>query len=280
MGDGLGRGLVVIESKGGLMSKMIGAIAGVAALLAATEAGATTFVFKGDGNNANPGNSAGPSMGANSEACATPGALGDLCTIVGADGFTYSMDGVEFTATAYAGGTSGATAGSAFALGTATTLIQDRSPLDSGLGAWSERDVDFSADQTQAASGESIVFDFSTMDNPVTVTNVEFNQGGDTNCSTANGPEGGCGSVRVQIEDAMGMIIADTVYNLENPTPIDVLAVLGTGVRFILTAIGSGQSGFTIAQFTVTEVPVPAALPLLLSGIAGLGFASRRRKRA
>jgi hypothetical protein len=35
---------------------------------------------------------------------------------------------------------------------------------------------------------------------------------------------------------------------------------------------------FYISSFN--EVPVPAALPLLLSGIAGLGFASRRRRKA
>jgi hypothetical protein len=36
----------------------------------------------------------------------------------------------------------------------------------------------------------------------------------------------------------------------------------------------TAQSG----MFTVTAVPVPTALPLLLSGIAGLGFMVRGRK--
>ncbi|MBT8472160.1 MAG: VPLPA-CTERM sorting domain-containing protein, partial [Marinicaulis sp.] len=35
---------------------------------------------------------------------------------------------------------------------------------------------------------------------------------------------------------------------------------------------------FLDAEFD--PIPVPAALPLLLSGLAGLGFASRRRKNA
>ncbi|PQA85649.1 hypothetical protein CW354_22225 [Marinicaulis flavus] len=43
------------------------------------------------------------------------------------------------------------------------------------------------------------------------------------------------------------------------------------------------SASFLTINYTVpevSEVPVPAALPLLLSGIAGLGFASRRRKSA
>ena len=34
-----------------------------------------------------------------------------------------------------------------------------------------------------------------------------------------------------------------------------------------------------IGRVTVSEVPIPAAIPLFLSGIAGLGFAGRMRKK-
>jgi len=37
---------------------------------------------------------------------------------------------------------------------------------------------------------------------------------------------------------------------------------------------------FYISAINVAEIPLPAALPLLISGLAGLGFASRRRKQA
>ncbi|MBT8473380.1 MAG: hypothetical protein HKP25_11190 [Marinicaulis sp.] len=40
------------------------------------------------------------------------------------------------------------------------------------------------------------------------------------------------------------------------------------------------EPGDWIRVITASEIPVPAALPLLLSGIAGLGFASRRRREA
>lgn len=44
---------------------------------------------------------------------------------------------------------------------------------------------------------------------------------------------------------------------------------------------GALASEFYVNRFTaVNEIPVPGALPLLLAGIAGLGFAARRKKAA
>ena len=37
---------------------------------------------------------------------------------------------------------------------------------------------------------------------------------------------------------------------------------------------------FYVSAITVSDVPIPGAIPLLLSGLAGLGFASRKRKAA
>lgn len=41
-----------------------------------------------------------------------------------------------------------------------------------------------------------------------------------------------------------------------------------------------GSGAIDNILFETSEVPIPAALPLLLSGLAGLSFASRRRKKA
>ena len=48
-------------------------------------------------------------------------------------------------------------------------------------------------------------------------------------------------------------------------------------VKIVFNFGGSGAIDNIL--FDAPEIPVPAALPLLLSGLAGLGFASRRRKQ-
>ena len=40
------------------------------------------------------------------------------------------------------------------------------------------------------------------------------------------------------------------------------------------------NTDFYLEAMEISDVPIPAALPLLLSGLAGLGFASRRKKKA
>ncbi len=226
------------------------AAAVVAAGFMAAPANAALFVFKGDGLNATPTG--------NSVACAS---AGDLCTVDHTLGFDYLVDGVALNVKAYEdwAGYDDTTPGS----GVATRLIQDINPSDSGLGAWSESNG--SDDQTQFDAMEAIRFTFTEQQ---TVTNVEFNAGGDTNCSSF-GSEGPCGDFRLYID---GIFIATI-------TAIDNIGLLGTGTDFLLIAVTQG-AGFTIATMEVSDVPVPAALPLLLSGLAGLGFASRRRKTA
>jgi len=218
-----------------------------AATLAASTgaAHATTFVFKGDGNNVTPLGAEGVDFVRD---CGTVGS--DYCTVDYAAGFDYQLDGVNLNVVA-------------FADGDPTRLIQDVVPGDSGLGAYSE--LNPNDDQTQFDTGESIAFNFDEM---VTLNDVEFNAGGDVNCSSF-GSEGPCGDFRLTID---GMVIGVIAAQ-------DVIASLGTGMSFLLEAL-TPEAGFSIAQLTVnaSEVPVPAALPLLLSGLAGLGFAARKRR--
>lgn len=219
------------------------------AAAAATTAGAAnaaTFVFKGDGNNVTPLGAEGVDYVRD---CGTAGS--DYCSLNHEAGLQYALDGVGLTVRALAGDA-------------ATRLIQDVFPGDSGLGAYSEDNPN--DDQTQFDSAEAIEFSF---DSVVSLTDVEFNAGGDVNCS-AYGSEGPCGMFNLTIDGVfVGAIAA-----------IDNLAFLGTGMTFLLEAITEG-AGFTVAQFTVgdvSDVPVPGAFPLLAAGLAGLGFAYRRKR--
>ncbi len=225
--------------------------------MAATAANATTFVFKGDGLNVTPEGVLNTDF---VQDCGTVGV--DFCSVPDhSAGLEYSRNGIDVTVRA-------------FADNEPTRLIQDVSPTDSGLGAFSESNS--SDDQTQFDAGESIEFDFGMQS--LTVVDVEFNAGGDTNCTNnaGGGGEGSCGRFLLEIFDVSDMMILSTIIDITN---VDVLPVLGTGARFLLTALDEG-SGFVVAQFTVSEVPIPGAIPLLLSGIAGLGFASRKKKTA
>jgi len=187
--------------------------------------------------------------------CGTVGV--DYCTADDSLGFTYSKDGVSFTATAYK------YADNTYASRDATLLIQDIMPENSGLGAFSEND--FNNDQTQFNSLESIEFDFGSA---VSVSNIEFNAGDDNDCS---GPqtEGGCGDFDLWID---GMFVATL-------TAVDLFTDVLTGTTFEFRAVTPG-AGFVIAQFElVNEVPIPGAIPLFLAGMAGMGVAARRRRR-
>ena len=157
-------------------------------------------------------------------------------------------------------------------LGEYTRIIQDIFPGDSGMGTFSETSP--SDDQTQADSGESIEFIF---DQEYVITGVEFNAGGDRNCTLASdgSGEGSCGSFLLQIFNDLNELTSIAIVDMTNQDFTD----FGRGARFLITALTEG-AGFTIAQMTVNQVPVPGAIPLLLSGIAGLSFASRRKRAA
>ncbi|NWG70805.1 MAG: PEP-CTERM sorting domain-containing protein [Parvularculaceae bacterium] len=215
--------------------------ASLAVLSAPTSASATVFIFEG-----------------NNGAYDTPtgnialdcGSVGfDFCSANDALGLTYSKGGLGLTAVAYTTG------------GAPTQLIQDITPNDSGLGALSENDN--INDQTQL--GEYITLTFT---DAVQLTSIEFNAGNDTNCSTP-GSEGPCGFFDFFIDNVF-------FGNLE-ATDLLTGPFFGTSFRFVATTAGAG---FAIAKLAIEDappIPAPAALPLLLAGLAGLGFASRRK---
>lgn len=178
----------------------------------------------------------------------------DFCDVDG-NGFDYSKDGISFNATGRADGI-------------ASVLIQDIFGVNQGLGVLSEGGN--TQDQINADTNESVLFSFI---NEVVVSNIELNNGTAQDCP-AIGSEGGCGAFDLLIDAEL-----PTEQLLTGIVAIDVIAggFVGTTFEFIARTAGNG---FSIESITVnvTEAPIVGALPLLLSGIAGLGFASRRRK--
>lgn len=245
------------------MKKLIVTAVAAAGMIIAP-AHAATFVFKGQGGTDFPTGNQDFTCGSNA----------DFCTDDDGLGFDYEVDGVKLNVTGW----------QAFGVGAGTVddgdariaeVIQDIRPRNSGLGVFSAgEDRNGGDDQVQLTTdgGESLRFDFSDNPLPVVLSNIEFNSGADQDCSL--GGEGGCGFFDLYID---GLLVQSGVQ------AIDVIAggvsngYVGRVFEFVATTAGSG---FAIGSLTVQEVPIPGALPLLLSGIAGLGFAARRKKTA
>ncbi|MEL7486296.1 MAG: VPLPA-CTERM sorting domain-containing protein [Pseudomonadota bacterium] len=254
------------------MKKLVSiASAALAAAFMATSAQATEFFFAGiEGNGGAPIDAPTGNIAFD---CGSEGS--DLCTDDDALGFDYSKDGVSFNATAFTGGTGLGT--DMFMRGEAAILIQDLVGPNQGLGVISEAEfvngspVNTSEDQINFDTGESILITFA---GEVTLDQIAVNSGTNDDCPGIGGLEGPCGVI--------GIIIDGVLSTFDEFVAGGIIASGGSAVQLVGTTfefIGlTSGAGYSIESFQV--VPVPGAIPLLLSGVAGLGFAARRRKAA
>lgn len=244
---------------------LVSAIA--AAGLVVAPANAATVVFKGNDQNAFTTTAV-----VDTTTCGTTGT--DVCTpgdAAGeAAGLSYDVAGVQFTVFGFED--RDGVVDPVFANRDFATVIQDIEPGNSGLGVLSTGELrNGPDDQVQSSAGESLFFDFSATGNPVRLSNFDFNAGADRNCANPGG-EGPCGLFDLYIDGVLAFAGLTAVDNVLG-------GWIGTTFEFVAND-PTDPSGFVIAAFDVQEVPIPGALPLLLSGIAGLGFAARRKKAA
>ena len=235
-------------------------------------ANATTFEFDGLGDGSavdSPTN-----VGNIVQNCGTAG--GDFCTLDFAEGFDYSEDGIFFNAAAFSGGTGLGTDG--FVRGAPALLIQDLIGPNQGLGVISTSEftngtpASVSADQINFDTGESILFTFLEETN---ISQIFLNSGTSGDCPDLDSSEGPCGEVGVIVDGVLNTF-TDFVGAGILADGGSAVSLIGTTFEFVSLTAGGG---FSIESFVV-GVPIPGAIPLLLSGIAGLGFASRKKKKA
>lgn len=242
----------------------------IATAMTLTQANATVFEFDGTGSGmaidapTNVGN-------VTTAGCGTVGS--DLCTINNAEGFIYSEDGITFTAF---GLTGGSVMGDNFVSGTAVgaVLIQDLVGVNQGLGVVSDDEPGnlafTSTDQINGSFGESILLTFM---NQVSITDIFLNDGTGNDCP-GGGAEGPCGDIGIIVDGGAIQTFTDFLAMGIVAAGGGALTLSGTTFEFISL---SAEGGYSIEGFSV--VPIPGAIPLLLSGLAGLSFASRGKKK-
>ncbi|WP_340108883.1 VPLPA-CTERM sorting domain-containing protein [Pikeienuella sp. HZG-20] len=126
--------------------------------------------------------------------------------------------------------------------------------------------------QFSAASGFEVNFDFDGYE----VGGVHVAESGLVNESGSKKK-----GVAFSLEDANGVQVASTGLLLTNITTGNPLLFGASAGSYFLVVDGSQgpfKGNAALYDLTISAVPLPAALPLLLAGLAGLAFISRRRR--
>lgn len=250
---------------------LISAVAGLSALAmaGAAHASSVTFTFQNPDADMPTGNfDVGNTIGKKCNGISISG--GDLCVSDDELGLTYAdVSGLTVTATGYYRPDANSPDK------VVTSVMQDLQPADSGLAVISPLDKSGSDDQIQNSSRESLVFTFS---NYVSFDFIDLNAGNDNPCSKPNSKEGPCGSFDIIVDGVTTYTFNNGGSGTEGDN-IDLGGLVGMAFEIVPTDPAT-PSGFAIGSITVSEMPIPGAAVFLLSGLAGIGFNSSRRRQA
>ncbi len=178
------------------------------------------------------------------------------CNLDGPDGNSrsFSAGGISVNATGWTRKSDGSAVASY--LGQYSGGLGVTNPIDDGNGSNNRHTVD------NDGTDDFVQFKFSKDVKPLSVTLTTFGDGdisynfGDYASSIFNQDGGSSGTLTL---------------SLLNSTFKDTFR--------LFAQIGEGNDAFKIKSLTVEPVPVPAALPLFASALAGVGFAARRRRK-
>ncbi|NNE40634.1 MAG: VPLPA-CTERM sorting domain-containing protein [Marinicaulis sp.] len=206
--------------------------------------------------------------------------------VAGAMAFAPAQAGlVSFAGFAASNGEEGFASGTSLTIdGVSMTFTSTHNPYFDGVSGGKPAGLGVCRDLTMAAQPQCVIGSDDSIDEDVA---------GDPESITITFDDGALPVQGISFRDGAHNLINDStdflVYSIvtdsgvlaDTDTFANVFALINAGINGVesLTFAFASKGG---DQFYIEfiETPIPAALPLLLSGIAGLGFASRRKKTA